>query len=88
MTTIAEALNEASQQFRAGNYPRAEWLCRQVLAADPSHSEAANTLGIIVATLGRNRGGGLLLSPGCPMATPKRRLSFQPWQCTVGDWPP
>ncbi len=53
MTTVAEAFALAGQQVRAGNWSQAEWWYRQILTADPSHFEAANALGITVATLGR-----------------------------------
>jgi tetratricopeptide (TPR) repeat protein len=53
MQSIADTFALAQQYHQAGNLSQAEWLCRQVLAADASHGEAADTLGIILAKQGK-----------------------------------
>ncbi len=53
MATISDLFALALENQQVGNVAQAEWLCRQVLIADPSHSQAANQLGLILTMQGR-----------------------------------
>jgi Tfp pilus assembly protein PilF len=45
MSSTAETLDRAYQALRAGSFPQAEQLCRQVLQADPANALAWFWLG-------------------------------------------
>jgi Tfp pilus assembly protein PilF len=53
MITLAQALELALAQQRAGNLPQAEQLCRQILEADPSYFGAWHLLGLLAAIAGK-----------------------------------
>lgn len=55
MTTIPEALNLALQHHQAGRLQEAEALYRQVLQAQPDHSDALHLLGVIAHQVGRHQ---------------------------------
>ena len=53
MSTTAETFELAVQYHQGGDLQQAEWLYRQVLAADPSHVWALNNLGVALKSLGQ-----------------------------------
>jgi Flp pilus assembly protein TadD len=53
MTTPAQALDLALCAHRAGEFARAEQLCRQILQLDPGYAEALHLLGLISVRMGR-----------------------------------
>jgi predicted O-linked N-acetylglucosamine transferase (SPINDLY family) len=59
--TTAQVAQQARDCFRAGEYPRAEHLCRSLLHLQPDHHEALSLLGIITAQTGRAAEGAALL---------------------------
>ena len=54
MTNVADALDQARAHHVAGRLPEAEALYLQVLAHDPAHVNALNSLGALWATQGKN----------------------------------
>jgi protein O-GlcNAc transferase len=50
--TVAEAIDVAAAHISSGNYPLADFLCRDVLAVAPGHAIAFNLIGVIAAQLG------------------------------------
>ncbi len=51
--SIQEGFAEAFRHHQAGRLNEAEWLYRQVLAADPGHAESLNMLGVLSHQTGR-----------------------------------
>lgn len=65
-----QAINNAVQHYSAGDLPKAEGLCRQILQTDPNHPAALHLLGVIALQSG-NYGNAvdliekaLILNPG------------------------
>lgn len=54
MPTIAEAFDIALEMHRAGNFPGAEQLYRQILDVEPRHSNALHLLGVLLHQQGQN----------------------------------
>lgn len=54
MASASHLMETASQFFRAGNLPRAEQACRDVLQANPTHAAALHLLGTICHQLSRS----------------------------------
>jgi protein O-GlcNAc transferase len=53
MATIADVLARAVQCYAAGNLAATEQLCRQILQANPAHSDALNLLGLAAQRAGQ-----------------------------------
>lgn len=53
MESISEYLSAIAGHYRAGRFPAAENLCRQVLALQPNHADALHWLGLIALQGGR-----------------------------------
>ena len=58
MISIAQTLELAVKQQRAGNLREAETLYRQILEVDPEHVDALHLLGLTCTQLGRNEQAG------------------------------
>jgi tetratricopeptide (TPR) repeat protein len=54
MATISQALALAIEHHNAGRFQAAERICRQILAAEPSHAAAWHLLGVINAQTGNH----------------------------------
>ena len=52
--TIQQALDLAGKHNNAGDLPKAESICRQILRAEPNQHEALHLLGVIAHQVGRN----------------------------------
>jgi protein O-GlcNAc transferase len=50
--SVDEAINLAAAHISRGNYPLADFICRDVLAVAPGHAIALNLIGVIAAQLG------------------------------------
>jgi len=72
--TISEAFDLAIQHHRAGRLGEAEALYRQILATQPTHTEALHHLGVIAQQVGRHDlavewiGKAIVLNPNNPFA--------------------
>src|SRR5689334_6943801 len=51
---LPELFAAALREFTAGKLPRADALCRQILAAEPRHADSWRLLGKIASQAGRN----------------------------------
>src|SRR5579875_1395691 len=54
LRTMATAFDTAWRHYRAGQWPQAEHLCRQVIQADAGQAGAFHLLGLIAARTGRD----------------------------------
>jgi tetratricopeptide (TPR) repeat protein len=54
MATVAETLALALKRHREGDLQQAEWMYRQILAAQPGHVDALQLLGLVFHQVGRN----------------------------------
>jgi protein O-GlcNAc transferase len=52
--TIAEAFDIALEMHRAGNFPGAEQIYRQILEVDPRHANSLHLLGVLLHQQGQN----------------------------------
>jgi len=50
--SVGEAIDLAAAHISKGNYPLADFICRDVLAVAPGHAVALNLIGVIAAQLG------------------------------------
>ncbi|MBV9427265.1 MAG: hypothetical protein JO084_06060 [Bradyrhizobiaceae bacterium] len=50
--SVGEAIDLAAAHIAKGNYPAADFICRDVLAVAPGHAVALNLIGVIAAQLG------------------------------------
>jgi len=53
LKTIHEAMELATQQHQAGHFGDAEGIYRQILAQDPTHSDAMQRLGVLALQAGQ-----------------------------------
>jgi tetratricopeptide (TPR) repeat protein len=54
-STLPELLQRAAAAQRTGNFAQAEWLCKEILLAQPDHRDALHLLGVIAHRQGRNQ---------------------------------